>query len=867
MQNQPMQLDKKQFQELLKEIKLYNKLDLVAQTLQTKYAMETAGEDDEQRKKDAKRTNELLEQIAISVSGGKDTKNKASVTKIGSTRKKSNKEDEDGYRTLGDVKNNIKDDLKEFKREIKTGVAFGKRVGGGIKEAVTSPIQTMKKIGSGIAGFGKSAFGQTKDILSTPSDYKNPTMAALQQPLSKVKIDNPNIVNEPDEILAQEAENQSVTFKELLDVTKESLNQLKAIRGTLEGTPTTGSAQPTSKTPKTAPVAAAPAAAEEGGGSMIGDAIGGKVMKGVGGKILGGLKAGGAMLGKGALVAGKAVMGAALAKPALIAAGVGLAAYGAYKGYKALTGGSNDKGTDDGQAGKVETKESTISLANFAQNDPKGFEEYQKFIRDEMDKGEEQIEKDFKSGKKKGAKEVFFNELERDVQKKARDKFKDKMIAAGAIETKTSTKGEIKGKDGASPEVSADAATKANQRQDAVNKRTDELLAKAPANLKDDIDYQNTKREQAELEVKSGKTLSGEPLDSGYKENAQVSSKGGFGDKIGSFFGGIKDSVVGAAGTVGAAVSSKVDYIKDQYNRDLGASVADKQLDDEVERRAKAAGVERFSNEYNKINDQVRKEMVAKDPRAFESSETMVTTDTSLNDLDQTDKSGTLEKRDMQGGITAQKSLFGSTFLGSLFSKKGQTTGQFSSDQNKDERFTGDAAALGLGSDLGVDYEKRKSSSLLGERISSGSLFKRDKYKVTDTESGQKLNMSKSEYNKMQALVKEGKAEEAKKLFDEVNAREAAYVPEPGVSPYENMGQPPVQAAKPSTASAQVAATTIENQTMRDEAATGAKSTQPVVVSNVNNNSQNNFIPIKGEPRPGSRGSALDRYSDRVAAY
>lgn len=62
---------------------------------------------------------------------------------------------------------------------------------------------------------------------------------------------------------------------------------------------------------------------------------------------------------------------------------------------------------------------------------------------------------------------------------------------------------------GAPTETSAD---RANKRQDAVTKRTDELLAKAPANVKDDIGYQRRQRQRAELEVDKGRTLDGKPL-------------------------------------------------------------------------------------------------------------------------------------------------------------------------------------------------------------------------------------------------------------------------------------------------------------------------------------------------------------------
>jgi len=830
MQNQPMQIDKKEFKELLKEIQKYNKLDLLLQGFQTKYAKEAVGVDDEQRRKDAIKTNELLESILLALSGTKD-KASAKVVSIGAARRAREKNEEDRPRTFQDVKKSVREDLSKFKGELKTGVALTKRVGGGIGDAVRSfvrsPLESMKSVGSSIADFGKSAYGQAKDVLSTPSDYKNPMIAALQRP-STAAVDNPNIVDSPAEKVAEENEKQSASIKELLDVTKESLDQLKAIRGSLEGAPATRSAQPASKTPP-APVAPAPAAAEEGG-SVIGD-IAGAATSGIGGKIMGGLKAGGAMLGKGALAAGKMIGGAALAKPALIAAGVGLAAYGAYKGYKALTGGSDAKGAEGGQAGggegestRVETIEtSTISLEKFAQNDPKGFEEYQKFIHEETRKGQKQIAEDFKSGKKKGARESFLDKLERDVQERAIDKFKDKMMAAGAMETKTSVKGGVKGKESTGDK----SALEANQ----------------VGALKSDSLEQKT-------------------YNSGYKETAPVSSKGGYGDKIGSFFGGIKDSVVGAAGKVGAAVSSKVDFIKDQYNRDLGATDATNQLRNETEKRAKAAGVEGFSDEYNKIKDQVQQEMVAKDPRAFEKSGGMGSTSSKLLISEDSDKSGTFQKSDLSQGVTDQKSIFGSTLLGTLFSKKGQKTGEFISNRENFEKFTGDAAALNLGSDLGVDSEKLEYSSLMGERISSGSMFKRDKYKVTDTMSGQKLNMSKSEYNKMQALVKEGKAEEAKKMFDEINAREAAYVPEAGITPEEQM-------VAPSPGSSNLAAVKDmkQNAELRDQMAATSKTSTPVVSNNVQTNNTTAFMPAKADPRPTHKGSALERYNDRIGVY
>lgn len=356
-------------------------------------------------------------------------------------------------------------------------------------------------------------------------------------------------------------------------------------------------------------------------------------------------------------------------------------------------------------------------------------------------------------------------------------------------------------------------------------------------------------QEQATFGQKLSSAVGGvtDPFGLGYGDSI---AKGVYGasEKIGDFFGGIKDKVVGTA-----------NYIKDEYNRDLS---------------------------YGGVGSV--------------SSEQKISTASSLNDQsEQLGNKYDLSKSNYQSGTTAQKSLFGSSMLGSLFSKEGQTTGQFISDSSKQERLIGNAAELGLGSDVNVDYEKRSFSDLFGERISSGSIFKRDQYKVTDNQTGQELNLSKDEYNKIQSLVEEGKAEEAQKLFDEINAREAAYVPEIGIMPEEQMGGLPTPKAKQPKALAQpkgpipevvgkidqlIAASpvpgfeaarkvadvsnfSLDNAGIREEMAASRGSIQPVVSNNIQTNNQTTYIPIKADPRPPHRGSALDRYNERIAAF
>jgi len=372
MLNTPMQMNRSDFQELLKEVQMYNKLDLVAQVIQTKYSKEIAGEDDEARRKDAAKTNELLEKILTAFTGTK-SKSDAAITKKGSK----------------EASSSFKDDLKKFKDELKSGVAFGKRVAGSAVDAFKSPIQTFKKGAIGAAKINEQIYQQAGDVLGAPADF-TPEKATIQkQPSAKQKIEaqgkaeNPNIVDEPNEIVADEAKKQSITFNELLEVTKESLDQLKAIKTSSEGKP-----QPLKKGEAIPPpgMVAAPAAVEGGGGTGLIDVLGnplksagggaakatgsGAAKVGMGAKIMGGLKAGGAMLGKGALAAGKVIGGAALAKPALIAAGVGLAAYGAYKGYKALTGGNDQDDTVQSEVAAEQSEKTLIAGEEYVPGQP-----------------------------------------------------------------------------------------------------------------------------------------------------------------------------------------------------------------------------------------------------------------------------------------------------------------------------------------------------------------------------------------------------------------------------------------------------------------------------------------------------------------
>ena len=64
-----------------------------------------------------------------------------------------------------------------------------------------------------------------------------------------------------------------------------------------------------------------------------------------------------------------------------------------------------------------------------------------------------------------------------------------------------------------------------------------------------------------------------------------------------------------------------------------------------------------------------------------------------------------------------------------------------------------------------------------------------------------------------------------------------------------------------------VPSVSVENAAMRDQMSTSGGSVQPIVANNVQTNNNASYVPIKADPRPSHRGSALDRYIDRIASY
>jgi hypothetical protein len=213
-------------------------------------------------------------------------------------------------------------------------------------------------------------------------------------------------------------------------------------------------------------------------------------------------------------------------------------------------------------------------------------------------------------------------------------------------------------------------------------------------------------------------------------------------------------------------------------------------------------------------------------------------------------------------GIVADKSILGSTTLGGLFTAKGKQSGKFLGT-SADERIV-----EGKVEGRQINQTDRNYGTMLGKRVSGG-LFGKDSYKVTSEMSGTgensaeyDLEVSKGQYNELKELNRKGDVEGARKKLAEIKAKSAENAEALNIMSPEEM----VSGASPILKGKDVAKTSTENADMGREAGRGGAN-NTVVSNNVSSNNTTKIVPMKANPRPEYTGSALDRYTSRIAVY
>ena len=229
---------------------------------------------------------------------------------------------------------------------------------------------------------------------------------------------------------------------------------------------------------------------------------------------------------------------------------------------------------------------------------------------------------------------------------------------------------------------------------------------------------------------------------------------GGAADRVGNRFNNSIDAVGGAFGSAKDWIIGKKDEAIDTFNRGTGGTLEFQNRHDETARRMEEQNVQPFTEEANKIQQDVQSEILAKDPKANRFATTAVASSEDVQNSSTENGSRTKFNK----SVSAEKSVLGSTMLGSLFSAKGLETGSFH----------------GHNSDT-VDSDKGTTntmSEMFGRRVSGG-LFGRDTYIVNDPY-GDEKQVTKEDYMKMQEMVNKGNVAGAQDVLADAKA------PQPG---------------------------------------------------------------------------------------
>jgi len=236
----------------------------------------------------------------------------------------------------------------------------------------------------------------------------------------------------------------------------------------------------------------------------------------------------------------------------------------------------------------------------------------------------------------------------------------------------------------------------------------------------------------------------------------------------------------------------------------------------------------------------------------------------SSKELNESEVSGngvTTTKSNLTEGITAEKSVLGSTFLGGLFTAKGKESGSFLGTSADSTSVQGKVEGRQ------IDKTDSQYNTMIGKRVSGG-LFGKDTYKVSSEASGTKENsaeydteVTKHEYNQLKELNAKGDVEGAKKKLESIKAAKAVALEPSGVDAMGN-----VTGVTPTATGKDVAQTSTENADMSREANKGGAN-NTVVSNNVSSNNTTKIVPMKANPRPEYTGSSLDRYTNRITVY
>ena len=384
-------------------------------------------------------------------------------------------------------------------------------------------------------------------------------------------------------------------------------------------------------------------------------------------------------------------------------------------------------------------------------------------------------------------------------------------------------------------------------------------------------DSKQAKLEEVQAKVDAGQ-LSPEDAAAQRKDignSATVEKSGAIGEGTGMAAGAIAGASLGA--TIGSVVPGVGTAIGGLAGGALGAfagSRAGKVVGEYGGKAINAAGSffggigEKVKGAYNSgigLNDQAKGAAMA--DQMVSSTGEVATNDASISQGPGFNV--TKSERSLTEGVTAEKSVLGSTFLGGLFTAKGKESGSFLGTSADEKVVEGKVEGKV------IDKTDAQYGRMLGKRVSGG-LFGKDTYKVSSEMSGTggesaeyDLEVSKGQYNELKELNKKGDVEGARKKLAEIKAKSAENAEALNIASPEET----VSGASPILKGKDVVQASTENRDMERDAKGRGGANNTVVSNNVSSNNTTKIVPMKANPRPEYTGSALDRYTSRIAVY
>jgi hypothetical protein len=483
-----------------------------------------------------------------------------------------------------------------------------------------------------------------------------------------------------------------------------------------------------------------------------------------------------------------------------------------------------------------ETTEIAFSEAKFAEADPENYKLFVDFRKQRYNEIKEEE-------KKKGFSESTVKDVaERKARKEAIIKFRKEIEAAGAGAVKTSQQGQA----GVQPAAAQPTAepVQATRAEETTSFDAAKLAEKDPETHARFVARQReiVKEKEAELEKRTDlspmarnverQRIQSQAFQTAAKEFTPQAAQAGAAT-VTRMQQDIsqpgKEALPQVAQqpqqqrSTGGIFSSIRDKIKSNYDQDVFKSSGQKELDQRMDaivetRRKEGNPLDPSSDEYIKIEDQLRSEIEAKNPKAFEEITERGGAVFRANNL--------ATNEGLSSSTSMKKSLFGSETLGRLLSRRGTIS----------EQATG----------MGMNESTGGSDTVMASRTSGG-ILGTDKFTVFYD--GKEIEVDRFNYAQILKLLEQNKPAEAAAIVRNISETVPLQIQDPNLSA--------------GIAPENITSLSQDNQDLQRITTQGMQS-PPVVIQSNNNMSTQTYTPVPAQPRVDS---SFTRHQQRNTAF